>query len=59
MQLHCPPKSKVISVEFASYGTPSGGCGAWKIGKCHHEFSLKFAREKCIGQNGYALRILQ
>src|SRR5438045_1395495 len=34
LSLACPPGQTIASVEFASYGTPSGSCGAFAKGSC-------------------------
>jgi hypothetical protein len=35
LQLHCPPKRIISKILFASFGTPSGDCESYDIGRCH------------------------
>lgn len=35
MHLYCQDGYMISSIEFASYGTPMGGCQEFSIGKCH------------------------
>ena len=47
------PAGKVFtSVEFASYGTPTGNCGAFAIGNCHAANSVTVVSGLLIGNSG-------
>ncbi len=47
----CPAGSIVSSVNFASYGTPSGSCGGYSTGNCHAGWSSPTAVQKaCVGR---------
>jgi hypothetical protein len=47
------PAGKVFtSVEFASYGTPTGTCGAFAIGGCHATNSVSVVSGYLIGNGG-------
>ncbi|KAF7140326.1 hypothetical protein RHSIM_Rhsim06G0102900 [Rhododendron simsii] len=35
VRLHCPRKTKISRIIFASLGTPSGDCESYAIGSCH------------------------
>ncbi|MBN2195160.1 MAG: hypothetical protein JW751_20245 [Polyangiaceae bacterium] len=50
--LTCPDGQIVDSVVFASYGTPSGSCGALAIGDCHSESSASRVNSLCAGRGG-------
>jgi hypothetical protein len=50
--LTAPAGSKFTSVEFASYGTPSGTCGAFAIGGCHAAASKTIVEGYLLGQTG-------
>ena len=50
MPLTCPAGTRVTSVEFASYGLPSGSCGAFFQGGCHAPTSQSAVEASCLGQ---------
>jgi hypothetical protein len=50
--LTAPAGTTFTSVEFASYGTPSGTCGSFAIGGCHAATSLAIVQGYLIGQSG-------
>jgi hypothetical protein len=50
--LTAPPGSTFTSVEFASYGTPSGTCGSFATGGCHATNSVSVVQGYLIGQSG-------
>jgi len=50
--LTAPAGTTFTSVEFASYGTPSGTCGSFAIGDCHATASLAIVQGYLIGQSG-------
>lgn len=35
LQLKCPPSTRISSLKFASFGTPTGTCGSFTMGDCH------------------------
>lgn len=41
----CPNYKKISAIEFASYGDPSGVCGAYEEGKCHAPEAKKIAEQ--------------
>ncbi len=49
--LSCSPQSVITAVEFASYGTPAGSCGAFELGACHLANSSALLAAACVGQN--------
>jgi hypothetical protein len=50
--LTAPPGSTFTSVDFASYGTPTGTCGSFAIGGCHATNSVTVVQGYLIGQSG-------
>lgn len=40
VQLKCPINTRVSTVKFASFGTPSGTCGSYTMGDCHDPSSI-------------------
>jgi hypothetical protein len=47
-----PPGTVFTSVEFASYGTPTGVCGAFSLGACHATNSVTIVSGYLIGNGG-------
>lgn len=50
VSLSCPSGQVVSKVAFASYGTPSGSCGAFKVGSCNASNSLSKVSSSCLGK---------
>lgn len=53
--LTAPPNNTFTTIEFASYGTPTGACNSFAIGACHAANSLAIAQTTFIGQNSASL----
>ena len=51
LTLSCPAGRKILSIAFASYGTPAGMCGGYTLGTCHATNSSTIVGAACIGQN--------
>ncbi|HJX62889.1 MAG TPA: PA14 domain-containing protein, partial [Polyangia bacterium] len=49
--LACPSGQIISSVGFASYGTPSGSCGAFTAGTCNASRSVSVVSSACIGKS--------
>jgi hypothetical protein len=47
-----PAGTVFTSVQFASYGTPNGTCGAFTIGGCHATNSVTVVSTALIGNGG-------
>jgi hypothetical protein len=47
----CPPGKTMTAINFASYGTPTGTCGAFAFGGCHAGSSMAVVQGLCLGQN--------
>lgn len=47
-----PAGTVFTSVEFASYGTPTGTCGAFVLGACHAANSVAIVSGYLIGNGG-------
>lgn len=50
--LTAPAGTTFTSVDFASYGTPTGTCGSFAIGGCHASNSVSVVQGYLIGQSG-------
>jgi hypothetical protein len=51
MTLACPSGQTIATVSFASYGTPSGSCGAFTAGTCNASTSMSAVSSACIGKS--------
>ncbi|HVV49258.1 MAG TPA: hypothetical protein VHO06_06350, partial [Polyangia bacterium] len=49
--LTCPTGQKVNAIDFASYGTPNGTCGAFTTSTCNATTSTMDVSTPCLGQN--------
>ncbi|GGW77136.1 hypothetical protein GCM10008086_00550 [Salegentibacter mishustinae] len=50
------PEGKVVtSVDFASYGTPSGSNGDYTIGSCHATNSKSIVEDYALGENTFTI----
>ncbi len=48
LTLGCPPGMSIDAVPFASYGTPTGGCGALVQGSCHAAATATMVQRACV-----------
>jgi hypothetical protein len=48
--LKCPSGTYISDIQFASYGSPSGKCGAFRQSQCHAKYSLDVVSSKCVGK---------
>jgi hypothetical protein len=49
------PAATISAVQFASYGTPAGACGAWQAGACNAANSTAVVSAACLGQHACAV----
>jgi Galactose binding lectin domain len=49
--LTCPPGRTILSIAFASYGTPNGTCGGFATSSCNATTSVSVVSAACVGQN--------
>ncbi len=49
--LDCDAGGEIVSVDFASYGTPEGTCGDFSLGFCHADSSLAEVEAECVVGN--------
>jgi hypothetical protein len=55
LTLTCPAGRKILSISFASYGTPTGMCGGYAVSSCHAANSASIVGAACIGQNSCSI----
>ncbi|KAE9447372.1 hypothetical protein C3L33_20719, partial [Rhododendron williamsianum] len=53
--LTCPDDKVIKSVDFASFGDPSGSCGNFVEGKCTSPNSEKVVAKYCLGKNSCSI----
>jgi len=49
--LTCPQGQIISSVDFASYGNPTGTCNSFAAGSCNSAASLTRVKSLCVGRN--------
>jgi len=49
-QLTCPGSTVIASIQFASFGTPTGTCGAFQTGACNAANSSAVVAALCVGK---------
>ncbi|PKA55078.1 Beta-galactosidase 8 [Apostasia shenzhenica] len=58
LKLECPYPNQVISsINFASFGTPSGNCGSFTHGQCSSSRSLDVVKQACIGSKNCSISV--
>jgi hypothetical protein len=50
VSLSCPTGQVVGSIQFASFGTPTGTCGSFKTGSCNATNSVSIVSAACVGK---------
>jgi hypothetical protein len=48
--LACPSGKVISSIVFASYGSPTGTCGAFKASSCNAATSMSVVQSACLGK---------
>lgn len=51
VQLKCPINTRISTIKFASFGTPSGTCGSYTTGDCHDPRSISVVQKVCLNKN--------
>jgi hypothetical protein len=52
LTLTAPPNYVFTSVDFASYGTPTGSCGTFITSSCHSATSYTYVSSQLLGKTG-------
>ncbi|KAK1260473.1 Beta-galactosidase 6 [Acorus gramineus] len=50
VQLSCYNEWKIVSINFVSFGTPTGQCGKFSHGNCSAHNAIQIVQEACIGR---------
>ncbi|CAJ1973023.1 unnamed protein product [Sphenostylis stenocarpa] len=48
--LVCTPGKRIVAVEFASFGNPSGYCGGFVLGTCNSAATKQIVEQACLGK---------
>ena len=48
--ISCPYRTFVRTIDFASYGTPTGSCGAFSKGSCDSSYTMTVVTSKCLNK---------
>ncbi|KAH0470471.1 hypothetical protein IEQ34_000194 [Dendrobium chrysotoxum] len=59
LHLACPENSSISSIRFASYGNPSGACGSYQQGICHHPSSVLIIEKVCLNKTQCTIPFLE
>ncbi|KAK1322784.1 Beta-galactosidase 16 [Acorus calamus] len=57
VNLQCPSRRTISSIEFSSFGTPLGDCARYTTGSCHSVQSRSVAEEACLGKNRCSMTV--
>lgn len=57
LRLSCPENTIISSVNFASYGNPSGSCGHFSTGNCHSSSTTLVVEKACLNKNGCSISL--
>lgn len=55
--LKCPSGKRVVAVEFASFGNPSGYCGKFAMGNCDAAATKQIVEQECLGKESCSLAL--
>ncbi|KAH6759196.1 beta-galactosidase 16 [Perilla frutescens var. frutescens] len=50
VQLCCPSNKNISNILFASFGSPSGDCSSYAVGRCHSTISTTVVEKACLGK---------
>ena len=53
----CPGSTVIAAVQFASFGTPAGACGAFTTGACNAANSTAVVSALCVGKSTCAIPV--
>ena len=48
--LKCATGKKIVAIEFASFGNPSGVCGMFNLGTCNDASAKSVVEKECLGK---------
>ncbi|CAN1802615.1 Beta-galactosidase 10 [Linum perenne] len=57
IHLKCPEDTHISTVKFASFGSPKGVCGSYKISDCHDPNSISSVEKECLKKNECSIEV--
>ncbi|XP_057969924.1 beta-galactosidase 10 [Malania oleifera] len=57
--LKCPESTRISSVNFASFGTPTGTCGSYVKGDCHDPDSTSMVERDCLNKSECTIELTE
>ncbi|KAF5480543.1 hypothetical protein F2P56_001283 [Juglans regia] len=57
--LNCPKNTRISTVKFASFGTPTGTCGSYSKGECHDPKSISVVEKMCLNKSECAIELIE
>ncbi|KAK4429296.1 Beta-galactosidase 3 [Sesamum alatum] len=57
VHLRCAPGQSISAITFASFGTPTGTCGSFRLGNCHAQNSHSVIEKMCVGKESCKLAV--
>ncbi|KAL2346041.1 hypothetical protein Fmac_000041 [Flemingia macrophylla] len=55
--LECEAGMKIVAVEFASFGNPSGYCGDFAMGSCNAPATQQIVEQQCLGKESCTVAV--
>eukprot|EP00049_Salpingoeca_infusionum_P017850 m.354639 g.354639 ORF g.354639 m.354639 type:complete len:1153 (-) comp17070_c0_seq1:211-3669(-) len=55
LTLTCSNGGTIKSITFASFGTPTGACGAFKTGSCNANDTVSIVEKLCVGKSSCSI----
>ncbi|GAV60272.1 Glyco_hydro_35 domain-containing protein/Gal_Lectin domain-containing protein [Cephalotus follicularis] len=59
VHLNCPKNTRITTVRFASFGTPTGTCGSYSMGDCHDPNSISVVEKVCLNKEKCAIQLTE
>ncbi|XP_048335049.2 beta-galactosidase 10-like [Ziziphus jujuba] len=59
VRLKCPENALISGIKFASFGNPTGTCGAYYKGDCHDPSSISVVEKVCLNKNDCAVELTE
>ncbi|XP_054790059.1 beta-galactosidase 3-like, partial [Prosopis cineraria] len=56
-RLACPKDTRISAIKFASFGTPSGTCGSYRMGDCHDPNSSSLVEKACLNKKECVIKL--
>lgn len=57
IHLECAAGQTISGIKFASFGTPSGTCGAYQLGTCHAKNSYAVTEKALMQDSSFSLHV--